>query len=433
MRMYDIISKKQNNIELTEAEIRWMISEYTAGTIPDYQMSAFAMAVYFNGMTKHETAVLTDAMANSGDTLDLSRYGDRSVDKHSTGGIGDKTTIVVAPVVASLGGIVAKMTGRGLGHTGGTADKLESIPGFNIILSEESFLRQVDEIGIAVTAQSGNLAPADKKLYALRDVTATVESTPLIASSIMSKKLASGAHSIVLDVKVGSGSFNKTPEIAVDLAKTMIEIGTSCGRNVTAVLTDMNLPLGKNIGNSLEVQEAIDVLKGSGPSDLKTVCVELASNMLVLSNKWDIDHAREQVNKAIKSGSALQKFREWITAQGGNAECIDDYSLFPNSSVKYEVRAAKTGYISDMNAEKLGLISVALGAGREKKEDNIDFSAGIVLEKKLGDYVNENDVIAVLHTSSLDKAVAAEKTLLEITVISDKKTDIPPLIYSVLK
>ncbi len=433
MRMYDIISKKRDGGELSDYEIRTLISEYTLGNIPDYQMAAFAMAVYFVGMTERETATLTDAMAHSGDMLDLSRYGTLSVDKHSTGGVGDKTTLIVAPIVAALGGKVAKMTGRGLGYTGGTADKLEAIPGFQIALPPEVFLAQVDKIGIAVTAQSGNLAPADKKLYALRDVTATVESIPLIASSIMSKKLASGAHSIILDVKVGSGSFNKTPEIAEKLADTMIKIGTACGRNVVAVLTDMNVPLGNNIGNSLEVQEAIALLKGEKHEDLRAVCVELAANMLSLCNGWDVSYAKSKVNDAIEGGLALDKFKEWISAQGGDAKCVDDFSLFPDSAVKYEVPAAGDGYIAEMDAKKIGALSVTLGAGREKKEDDIDLSAGIRLNKKIGDYVKKGETIAVLHTSSAEKAAEAAKVLLDITKLSDTPQTKPPLIYKVMR
>ena len=319
MRMVDLIEKKRDGGVLTDEEIRFIIEGFTAGAIPDYQMSAFAMTVFYRGMDAHETAVLTDAMMHSGDTIDLSRFGDKSVDKHSTGGVGDKTTLIVAPIVASLGGKMAKMSGRGLGHTGGTVDKLESIPGFRTTLSAEEFMQQVEDVGVAVIGQSGNLTPADKKLYALRDVTATIDSLPLITSSIMSKKLAAGSHSIVLDVKVGSGAFMKTAEDGRKLAESMVTIGKACGRRVTAVMTNMDIPLGYRIGNALEVMEAVDVLRGHGSDDLREVCTALAENMLMLCNGWDEERARAEVAEAVASGKAFETMKKWIAAQGGNA------------------------------------------------------------------------------------------------------------------
>ena len=400
MRVYDLIQKKKNGEELTPAELEFLVQGYTNGAIPDYQMSAFAMAVYFQSMTAAETAALTDAMARSGDTVDLSCFGDLSVDKHSTGGVGDKTTLIVAPIVASLGCKVAKMSGRGLGHTGGTVDKLEAIPGYKTTLTGEEFLNQVSEIGVAVIGQSGNLAPADKKLYALRDVTATVDSIPLIASSIMSKKLAAGSHSIVLDVKFGSGAFMKTEEDAAALARAMVDIGTECGRNVSAVLTNMDIPLGCGIGNALEVEEAMEVLRGEGPEDLRTVSVVLASHMVSLSLGITVEEAKSRVEDALDSGRALNTFRRWITAQGGDGAVCDDPSVMKRSSIIREVRAPRDGYITHMNTEKIGEAAVVLGAGRTRKEDDIDPAAGLRILKKTGDFVQAGDVLAYLHTES---------------------------------
>ncbi|MBR2875732.1 MAG: thymidine phosphorylase, partial [Clostridia bacterium] len=379
MRMYDIIKNKRDNKELTKEEIEFFVSGYTEGTVPDYQAAALAMAIYFNGMTENETAVLTQAMASSGDMVDLSCFGDKTVDKHSTGGVGDKTTLIVAPVVASLGCVIAKMSGRGLGHTGGTVDKLESIEGFNTSLTNTEFFDQVKNTGIAVVGQTGNLTPADKKLYALRDVTATVDSLPLIASSIMSKKLAAGSHTIVLDVKYGSGAFMKTPEDAVALAEEMVKIGKTNGRNMAAIITDMNTPLGRNIGNSLEVTEAIEVLSGKGPEDLKYVSFALASQIVSLSKSININDAKALVEEAVKSGRALAKFKEWICAQGGNEEWIENPELFGKAKYKSEIIAEKDSFISSMNAEEIGISSVILGAGREKKDDKIEHTAGIIL------------------------------------------------------
>lgn len=433
MRMYDIIKNKRDNKELTKAEIEFFVKGYTDGSIPDYQASALTMAIFFNGMTEKETATLTLAMAESGDMVDLSQFGNKTVDKHSTGGVGDKTTLIVAPIVASLGCNIAKMSGRGLGHTGGTVDKLESIEGFNTSLTNEEFFTQVKDIGIAVVGQTGNLTPADKKLYALRDVTATVDSIPLIASSIMSKKLAAGSHTIVLDVKCGSGAFMKTPEDAKALAEEMVKIGKNNGRNMAAIITDMNTPLGKNIGNSLEVIEAIEILKGNGAEDLKYVACALATEIVALSKNISTQEASELVEEAIKSGKAYEKLKEWISHQGGNVDLIENPENFPKAQFKEDITLENDCYISYMNAEEIGISSVVLGAGREKKEDTIDFSAGIVLNKKSGDKVAKGDVIATLYTNNKDSLQSAkEKFIKAVEFSDDKPTDIP-LIYEIVR
>ena len=433
MRMYDVITKKKHGEELTDSEIREFITEYTEGRIPDYQVSALMMAIYFKGMCDRETSTLTMAMSTSGDTVDLSEFGTLTVDKHSTGGVGDKTTLVVAPIAASLGCRLAKMSGRGLGHTGGTVDKLESFPGFDTSLSPEKFFAQVREHGIAVIGQSGNLAPADKKLYALRDVTATVDSIPLITSSIMSKKLAAGSNSIVLDVKCGSGAFMREPEDAETLATKMVEIGKRCGRNMAALITNMDIPLGFAIGNSLEVKEAYSILSGAGPADLREVCVELATNMVSLALGYTAEEAREKVLDAIESGKAKAKFTEWIVAQGGDPTLAADPSSLPVSSIKHEVRAISGGYISKMNAEEIGVSSVILGAGRETKDSVIDHSAGIVLVKKLGDKVEIGDTLAVLHTNNKDAIPAAEAKFLGAISMSDEPVEVGKLIYKTVR
>ena len=433
MRVYDLIQKKKNGEELTPAELDFLVQGYTNGAIPDYQMSAFAMAVYFQSMTAAETAALTDAMARSGDTVDLSCFGDLSVDKHSTGGVGDKTTLILAPIVASLGCKVAKMSGRGLGHTGGTVDKLEAIPGYKTTLTGEEFLNQVSEIGVAVIGQSGNLAPADKKLYALRDVTATVDSIPLIASSIMSKKLAAGSHSIVLDVKFGSGAFMKTEEDAAALARAMVDIGTECGRNVSAVLTNMDIPLGCGIGNALEVEEAMEVLRGEGPEDLRTVSVVLASHMVSLSLGITVEEAKSRVEDALDSGRALNTFRRWITAQGGDGAVCDDPSVMKRSSIIREVRAPRDGYITHMNTEKIGEAAVVLGAGRTRKEDDIDPAAGLRILKKTGDFVQAGDVLAYLHTESEKSFREGESRYLEAIEFGENAPETMPLISRVIR
>ncbi len=432
MRMYDIIMKKRNGEELTGEEIRFFVDGYTSGEIPDYQASAFCMAVFFQGMTDRETYELTDAMAHSGDMVDLSRFGDLSADKHSTGGVGDKTSMIVMPIVASLGAKAAKMTGRGLGHTGGTVDKLESIPGYDIALDSEEFLDQVEKIGIALVGQSGNLTPADKKLYALRDVTATVESIPLITSSIMSKKLAAGSKNIVLDVKVGSGAFMKTVEDATDLAEHMVSIGKYCGRNVTAVLTNMDVPLGHNIGNALEVKEAMAVLRGESRGDLYEVCIALASSILCSVFSISREEAEKRVIGAIDDGSAFAKFREWIGTQGGDVRYLDDPSLFPEAAYQHEVLAPCDGYIEAMNAEQIGLVSVLLGAGRETKEDAIDYSAGIVLKKKVGEKVTAGEPLCVLYTNRESVITEAEKRYLAALRFGAEEPAPEPLIYKII-
>ena len=433
MRMYDVITKKKHGEELSDSEIREFITEYTEGRVPDYQVSALMMAIYFKGMCDRETSTLTMAMSTSGDTVDLSEFGTLTVDKHSTGGVGDKTTLVVAPIAASLGCRLAKMSGRGLGHTGGTVDKLESFPGFDTSLTPEKFFAQVREHGIAVIGQSGNLAPADKKLYALRDVTATVDSIPLITSSIMSKKLAAGSNSIVLDVKCGSGAFMREPEDAETLATKMVEIGKRCGRNMAALITNMDIPLGYAIGNSLEVKEAYSILSGAGPDDLRAVCVELATNMVSLALGYTAEEAREKVLDAISSGKAKAKFTEWIVAQGGDSTLAENPMLLPESSIKHEVRATKAGYISKMNAEEIGVSSVILGAGRETKDSIIDHSAGIVLVKKLGDKVEIGDTLAVLHTNNKDAISPAEAKLIGAISMSDEKVEVGKLIYKTIR
>ena len=432
MRMYDLITKKKHDEELSQEEIQAFIDGYVKGEIPDYQVSALMMAIYFRGMTDKETAALTMAMANSGDTLDLSAFGSLTVDKHSTGGVGDKTTLVVAPIAASLGCKVAKMSGRGLGHTGGTVDKLESFPGYNTSLSALDFFRQVEKIGISVIGQSGSFAPADKLLYALRDVTATVDSIPLITSSIMSKKLAAGSHSIVLDVKFGSGGFMKTPEEAEVLAAGMVRIGKACGRNIAALITNMDTPLGYAVGNSLEVKEAIEVLKGEGPEDLRLVCVELATAMVRLALGKSEEDARVAVLGAIADGSALATLKTWICAQGGDQSYIDDPSKFRKSTIEYDVRAARDGYIYSINAEAVGIASVILGAGRRSKEDGVDHAAGIILRVKPGDYVLKGDVIATLMTDKDSAVHEAEDGVLSALTIKDTKPEKAKLIYKVV-
>ena len=432
MRMYDIIKKKRDGGELSKAEIDFFIKGYVDGSIPDYQASALCMAIFYSGMTEEETAALTLAMANSGDTVDLSRFGNNTADKHSTGGVGDKTTLIVAPIAASLGCIMAKMSGRGLGHTGGTIDKLESIEGFNTALTPEEFFSTVEKTGLAVVGQTGNLTPADKKLYALRDVTATVDSIPLIASSIMSKKLAAGAHTIVLDVKCGSGAFMKTPEEAKALALEMVKIGNNCGRNTSAVITNMDRPLGKNIGNALEIKEAIEVLKGKGPSDLREVCLSLATQIVSLSKSVDKDSARKLCEDALSSGKAFGKFKEWISAQGGNSQWVENPDLFPVAKFSKDILSQKDGYISGTDAESIGIASVMLGAGREKKDDTIDMSAGIIMHKKTGDFVKKGDSIATLYTCNEGSFPSAEKTLLQGIELSPDCPPAQPLVFDII-
>ena len=433
MRMYDIIEKKKMGESLTDDEIHFVIDGYVKGTIPDYQVSPLLMAIYFSGMDDRETAALTKAMMNSGDVVDLSEFGDATVDKHSTGGVGDKTSLVVAPIMASLGCKMAKMSGRGLGHTGGTVDKLESIPGFKTSLSPDEFFDQVRNTGLAIIGSTANLAPADKKLYALRDVTATVDSVPLIASSIMSKKLAAGAHNIVLDVKIGSGAFMKTEEDGRTLARKMVDIGKSFGRNIAAVVTNMDRPLGFAVGNSLEVLEAVSVLKNESRGDLRDICVALASNLLSLCYGWSEEESEARANEAIESGATLEKFKEWITAQGGDASFVDDPSLLGKAEYTFEFKAERDGYISHMNAETIGKTASVLGAGREKKTDDIDHTAGIILKRKTGDYVKKGETIALFYTSKEESEKAAAEMFSSAVDFSDESPIEKPLVYGVIK
>lgn len=432
MRIYDIIAKKRDGAELTDEEIAFFVKGAVNKSVEDYQITALLMAIYLRGMTDRETVTLTLEMAKSGDMLRLSGVGGVTVDKHSTGGVGDKTTLIVAPIVASLGAKVAKMSGRGLGHTGGTVDKLESVDGFNVALSPEDFIETVKEHGICVVGQTGNLAPADKIFYSLRDATATVGSIPLIASSIMSKKLAAGSECIVLDVKYGSGAFMKTPEDAELLSKKMVDIGKAAGRKVAAVISDMDTPLGFNIGNALEIKEAVDVLKGKEVSDLKEVCLTLAANIIKLSESIDIDTAREKVEHALNSGEAFEKFKEFISAQGGNTSQIDNTDLLPGAKFSFDILCPCDGYIKGMDAEKIGSASVILGAGREKKEDVIDFGAGIVLHKKTGDFCKKGESLATLYTNKTETLKSAEQCFLKAIAFDDKEPKKVPLIYKVV-
>ncbi len=424
MSIYDIITKKKRGLSLTSEEIRFFVSGYTEGSIPDYQISALLMAICLSGMDERETADLTDAIARSGDSVDLSDFGTLTVDKHSTGGVGDKTTLIIAPIAAALGCKVAKMSGRGLGHTGGTVDKLESISGYRTTLSPCEFKEQVERIGIAVIGQSGNLAPADKKLYALRDVTATVDSIPLICSSIMGKKLPSGSHSILLDVKCGSGAFMKNSSDARVLASEMVKIGKLCGRNTAAVITDMDTPLGCAIGNALEVREAVDVLRGGGPSDLRTVSLELAALMVHLALGTPLTDARALALEALDSGKAYGKFREWISAQGGDTESV----LCGKANHSLTVLATSSGYISRTDAELIGTASVALGAGRAEKDDRIDMLAGIILHKKRGDKVDTGMPIATLYAECREKLSSGAEIFKSAFTISDTEPCRMPLI-----
>ena len=433
MHLYDIIRKKRDGKELTDEEIRAFIAAYTAGEVPDYQVSALLMAIFFRGMTRRETVTLTDAMTHSGDTLDLSDFGTLSVDKHSTGGVGDKTTLIVAPLVAALGGKVAKMSGRGLGHTGGTVDKLESIPGYRTALTREEFLQQVEQVGVAVIGQTGNLTPADKKLYALRDVTATVDSIPLITSSIMSKKLAAGSHNIVLDVKVGSGAFMKTPAEAETLAREMVQIGKDCGRRVAALLTNMDVPLGQAVGNALEVREAVQVLRGASGGDLRQVCVALAAEMTALLHGWGEQEARTRVEEALDSGAAYGKMKAWIAAQGGDVRCVEDTALLPQAACSRQVTAPSEGYITAMDAQAIGHAAVLLGAGRLSKEDTVDPAAGLLLHRKTGERVTVGEPLCTLYSNrpqTLD--AAAEAYLAALTIAKDAPAP-SPLIYTVIR
>ena len=433
MRMYDIIIKKRNGHELTAEEISFFIDGYTKGSVPDYQASALLMAIYFQGMNKRETADLTMAMVNSGTKLDLSDINGIKVDKHSTGGVGDKTTLVLAPLVASAGVPVAKMSGRGLGHTGGTLDKLESIKGFQVQLSMEEFVDNVNSHKIAVCGQTGNLAPADKKLYALRDVTGTVDNLSLIASSVMSKKIASGADGIVLDVKTGSGAFMKSIEDAFELAKEMVDIGTSLNRNVVALITEMNEPLGYAVGNSLEVQEAIATLRGEGPRDLYELCIELGAVMLVIGGKTDsYEEAKAILVENIQSGAALKKLADMVSAQHGSPEQILNPELLPKAKHIVEVKAEKEGYVSEIDAEDIGIAALILGAGRETKESDIDYSVGVVIDKKVGDHIKEGQVIAYIHTNDLSKINECTDKIMQAYKLCQDKVVKRPLIFGIV-
>ena len=431
MRAVDIIEKKRNGLELTDEEIKWIIDNYTNDSIPDYQMSALLMAIYFQGMNKHEAATMTKAMVESGDQIDLSEIEGIKVDKHSTGGVGDTTTIILAPLVASVGAPIAKMSGRGLGHTGGTLDKLEAIPGFHIELTSDEFIDAVNKHKIAVIGQTGNLTPADKRIYALRDVTGTVNSIPLIASSIMSKKIAAGSDAIVLDVKVGSGAFMKTVEDANRLGQTMVEIGEKVGRRTMVVVSDMSQPLGRAIGNALEVKEAIETLRGEGPEDLTELVLTLGSQMVVLGGKAEtLDEARSLLEEAIQSGKALDKLKEFLTTQGGDANVVDDPSLLAQAKYQIELPAQRSGKISEMQAEKIGIASMLLGAVRASKEDEIDMAVGIVLNKKIGDDVKEGESILTIHSNREDVSDVVE-LLQENITIADEASE-PKLILNTI-
>lgn len=431
MRMVDIIEKKRDGQELTTAEINFFIEGYTKGEIPDYQASALAMAIYFQDMNDRECADLTRAMVESGDTIDLSAIDGVKVDKHSTGGVGDTTTLVLAPLVASLGVPVAKMSGRGLGHTGGTIDKLESIAGFHVELTREQFIDLVNRDKVAVIGQSGNLTPADKKLYALRDVTGTVNSIPLIASSIMSKKIAAGADAIVLDVKTGDGAFMKTQEDAEELAHAMVRIGNHVGRKTIAIISDMSQPLGFAIGNALEVKEAIETLQGKGPKDLTELVLTLGSQMVILAGKAKTsEEAKEMLLDAIHSGKALAKFKEFLANQGGDASIVDDLTKLPQAKYKIELPAKQSGYISRMVADEIGVASMILGAGRATKEDVIDLAVGLVLHKKVGDKVEEGESILTIY-SNLENVEDVKQKLYDNIFIADTATA-PTLIHTVI-
>ncbi|MEG2667343.1 MAG: pyrimidine-nucleoside phosphorylase [Lachnospiraceae bacterium] len=430
MRMYDVIIKKRNGLSLTAEEIDQMITGYVTGIIPDYQMSAFLMAVYFKGMTEQETWAMTNAVAHSGDMVDLSKVKGVKVDKHSTGGVGDKTTLVVAPIVAACGVKVAKMSGRGLGHTGGTIDKLESIPGFQTSLSKEQFIRVVNQTGLSIVGQSGNLAPADKKLYALRDVTATVDSIPLIAVSIMGKKLAAGNDGILLDVKMGSGAFVKTIEDAILLAKEMVNIGENAGKRTIALITNMDIPLGCNIGNSLEVIEAVQALQGQAPKDLQYLCRHLAGNMLHLAGKGSLEKCMSMVDVVISDGSALERLIAMVEAQGGESNVIRDTNTFLQAPYREDVLALQSGYITHMDTQSCGIAASILGAGREKKESTIDALAGIVLHHKVGEHVEAGQSIATMYASNQTLFEAARKRYADAITIEQKKPEDTPLIYA---
>lgn len=433
MRMYDVIMKKRNGEELTTEEINFFVGGYTKGQIPDYQVSALMMAIYFQKMNKRETGDLTKAMVESGEIVNLSAIEGIKVDKHSTGGVGDTTTLILGPIVAALGIPVAKMSGRGLGHTGGTIDKLESFPGFSVEMTTDEFINNVNTRKIAIGGQTPNLAPADKKLYALRDVTATVDNMSLIAGSIMSKKIAAGADAIVLDVKTGSGAFMKDEDSSFELAAEMVDIGTHVGRNTIGVITDMDQPLGFAVGNALEVIEAINTLKGEGPEDLTELCLTLGSHMIVLAEKAkNAEEAREMLKEVIKSGKGLAKLRELVESQGGDPRFVDDTSLFPTPSIVEPVVASKDGYVEAIKADDIGIAALVLGAGRETKESEIDLAVGIVLHKKIGDFVKKGERVATIYANDAEKKKKSEEIVLSAYTIVKEEIKAKKLIRGVV-
>jgi pyrimidine-nucleoside phosphorylase len=435
MRMYDIIKKKRDSKALDYSELKFFIDGYVAGRVPDYQAAAFLMAAFLRGLSMEETVMLTKCMEESGDRIDLTAIPGIKVDKHSTGGVGDKTSIVLGPLIAAAGIPVAKMSGRGLGHTGGTIDKLESIPGFRAELATGDFIDAVKRIGVAITGQTGNIAPGDKKLYALRDVTATVDNISLIASSIMSKKLAAGAERILLDVKVGSGAFMKDIKDAAELANTMVNIGNSSGRKTIAVISDMDQPLGNAVGNALEIKEAIDTIKGKGPQDFSILCRELGAAMLVLGEKTkDLEQGREMVKQLIASGKAAEKFKEFVENQGGDPEVLErPGEILPKSDKQLIITAHSDGYIAGLDAEKIGISAMMLGAGRSKKEDSIDPAVGIVMHKKLGDLVRDGESVATLHINKGDNTKQAVELLRSAITVSKDPSKKPEMIKEIIE
>jgi pyrimidine-nucleoside phosphorylase len=430
--MVDLIQKKRDGKELTTEEIQFIVTGFTDGSIPDYQMSAFSMAIFFQGMSDQERADLTMAMVHSGDTIDLSAIEGIKVDKHSTGGVGDTTTLVLAPLVAAVGVPVAKMSGRGLGHTGGTIDKLESVPGFHVEIDNQEFIDYVNKNKVAVIGQSGNLTPADKKLYALRDVTATVNSIPLIASSIMSKKIAAGADAIVLDVKTGAGAFMKDLDEAKKLAKAMVDIGNNVGRRTMAVISDMSQPLGFAIGNALEIKEAIDTLRGEGPKDLEELCLELGSYMVLLAEKAStLEEARGMLEEVIRSGAAIETLKTFLEAQGGDASVVDNPEKLPQAKHVVELEAKEAGVVSEIVADSVGTAAMLLGAGRATKDSEIDLAVGIVLRKKIGDKVEAGESLATIHSNQEDLTKVKEALYESIKVVSGD-VKVPPLVYDTI-
>ncbi|WP_278600125.1 pyrimidine-nucleoside phosphorylase [Clostridium tertium] len=433
MRAFDIIAKKRDKKELSKEEIEFFIEGYTKGEVTDYQTSALLMAIYLNGFSKEETVNLTMAMIKSGDVVDLSEINGIKVDKHSTGGVGDKTSLILVPMVAAAGGKVAKLSGRGLGHTGGT-DKLEAIPGFDINVSKENFINFVNKSGLVIAGQTQNIVPADKKIYALRDVTATIDSIPLIAASIMSKKIASGSDAILLDVKYGDGAFMKTKEDAEKLAEAMVSIGKGLNRNTSAAITLNGEPLGYAIGNALEIQEVIEVLSDRGPEDLRELCLRLGAQMLKLSNiEVDVNKGRAILEEVLKNGKALEKLKELVANQGGDVSVIEDKNLFTIAEIAHEVKAQEEGYVYELNAEKVGIASLLAGAGRETKDDVIDYGAGIILSKKMGSYVNKGDILATIYTSDMSRIEKSEEMLLSAYTMSNEKPAKVDIIHKIIE